>query len=286
MRRGFVAITALAVTLMVVGALGGVSVYASDLLQQIGEGSVNWTKGTIQSKGIGAPPQQFYGKPNARPLALRAARVVALRNILETVNGVRIDSETVVKDFAVSSDVINSRVQGFVRGARQVSEEYMSDGTVEVVMEIAMYGELTDMMLPQSMMTTAPAPPAASPDPSTSAPDTSAIYTGLVIDARGLGVRPAMAPKVIDESGQEVYGSAFVSREYAVQQGMSGYAKDLGNAKGNERVTNNPLVVKALRVEGPGKCDLVIGNMDASMLRGAADTLSFLQKCRVMIVVD
>ncbi|MFH1983285.1 MAG: hypothetical protein ABIL58_15685 [Pseudomonadota bacterium] len=282
MRRGFVAITALAVTLIVVGALGGVGVYASDYVQQIGEGSVNWTKGTIQSKGIGAPPQQFYGKPNARPMALRAARVVALRNILETVNGVRIDSETVVKDFAVSSDVVSSRVQGFVRGARQVSEEYMSDGTVEVIMEINMYGELTDTMLPQTVMAPAPPPPAASPGPSTS----NVIYTGLVVDARGLGVRPAMAPKVLDENGQEVYGSAFVSREYAVQQGMSGYAKELGGAKENERVTNNPLVVKALRVEGPGKCDLIIGNMDASMLRGAADTLSFLQKCRVMIVVD
>ena len=67
---------------------------------------------------------------------------------------------------------------------------------------------------------------------------------------------------------------------------MSGYAKDLGSAKQNQRVTANPLVVKGLRVEGPGQCDIVISNTDAVRLRNSAADLSFLEKCRVMIVVD
>ena len=95
-----------------------------------------------------------------------------------------------------------------------------------------------------------------------------------------------MAPKVVDENGQEVYGSAKVSREYAIKQGMTGYAKDLSSAEDNPRVTNHPVVVKGLRTDGPGNCNVVISNTDAAMLRGAADTQSFLQKCRVMIVVD
>lgn len=286
MKRGHRWITTLAAVLIVAGALTGSHAMADDYLQPIGEGNVNWTKGTIQGKGIGAPPEKYYGKPNARPMAIRAAKVVALRNILETVNGVRIDSETIVKDFAVDSDVVRSQVQGVVRGARQVKVEYMSDGTVEVIMEISMYGDFASAVLPQDV---GAMPAAAMDTPSTGTPAATAgggTYTGLVIDARGLGVRPAMAPKVLDESGQEVYGSAFVSREYAVQQGMTGYAKEVSGAKSNQRVTDNPVVVKALRTDGPGKCNLVISNMDASMLRGAADTQSFLEKCRVMIVVD
>lgn len=287
MRRGHRSITTLALALILVGALASGSAAADDLLQPIGQGSVNWTKGTIQGKGIGAPPEKYYGKPNARPLAIRAAKIVALRNILETVNGVRVDSETVVRDFAVDSDVVRSQVQGIIRGARQVSVEYMSDGTVEVVMEISMHGAFSETLLPQSMGAL-PATAADTPQPASDGSGSAAggDYTGLVIDARGLGVRPAMSPKVLDENGQEVYGSAFVSREYAVQQGMTGYAKDLGGAKTNDRVTDNPLVVKALRVEGPGKCDLVISLTDAAMLRGAADTRGFLEKCRVMVVVD
>jgi hypothetical protein len=95
-----------------------------------------------------------------------------------------------------------------------------------------------------------------------------------------------MSPKVIDESGKEVYGSVNVDREYAVQQGMSGYARDLTAAQSNPRVTNNPLSVKGIKAEGPGRSDVVISNADAEKIRGASDNLTFLKKCRVMIVLD
>jgi hypothetical protein len=95
-----------------------------------------------------------------------------------------------------------------------------------------------------------------------------------------------MSPKILDERGQEVYGSAYVSREYAVQQGMAGYAKDLTASQTNPRVTDQPLTVKGLRTEGPGQSNLVISNADADQIRGASENLSFLKKCRVMIVLD
>lgn len=92
--------------------------------------------------------------------------------------------------------------------------------------------------------------------------------------------------KILDENGQEVYGSVIVEREYAVQQGMSGYARDLTSAQNNARVTNNPLTVKAIKAQGPGKSDIIISNADAVALRSAADNLAFMKKCRVMIVLD
>jgi len=282
MKKSGVMLTVLLSLLLGISGFG-TSALADNYVQNIGEGSINWTKGVIQGKGIGAPPEKFYGKPNARPMAIRAAKIVALRNILETVNGVRVDSNTVVKDFAVQSDTIRSQVEGVVRGAREINIEYMSDGTVEVLMEISMYGGFSQVLLPDTIMDVPTESPGAAPG---GAAPSSAVLTGLVVDARGLGVRPAMAPKILDESGQEVYGSAFVSREFAVQQGMSGYAKDVGSAKQNQRVTANPLVVKGLRVDGPGQCDIVISNTDAVRLRNSSADLSFLEKCRVMIVVD
>ena len=54
----------------------------ASLVQTIGQGSVNWTEGYIEARGIGAPPEKYYGKPNARPLAMRAAKLDALRNVL------------------------------------------------------------------------------------------------------------------------------------------------------------------------------------------------------------
>ena len=251
-----------------------------DLIEQKDKGVINWTKGIVQATGIGAPPEKFYGKPNARPLALRAAKLDAYRNILEVINGVRINSATVVKDFAVENDVIMSKVEGMVKGAEVVKKEYLSDGTVEITIQMNLQGGFAQLILPEDIKPLESIKSVMPPQSS------SAVYTGLVVDARGLKTRPAMSPKVLDENGQEVYGSAFVSREYAVQQGMSGYAKDLAAAQGNQRVTDNPLTVKGLRAEGAGRSDIVISNADASRLRSASENLSFMKKCRVMIVVD
>jgi len=276
------------------------SVYCAqwqDLVEQLATGDINWTKGVVQAKGIGAPPERYYGKPQARPMALRAAKMDAMRNLLEVTEGVRISSTTTVKDYVVESDIIMSQVQGMVKGAQVVHQEYMSDGTVEVTMQMSLMGGFAQLILPKEIKqveSIRPIPPVHKEPlppivkkPSAPAPKlVPEVFTGMVIDARGINARPAMAPKILNENGEEVYGSAYVSREFAVQQGMSGYAKDLTAAQSNPRVTNSPLTVKGLRTEGHGRSDIVISNADASRLRSASEHLAFLKKCRVMIVVD
>ena len=250
------------------------------LFEQMLQGTINWSEGIITAVGIGAPPEKLYGKPSARPMALRAAKLDAMRNILEVVNGVRIDGDTIVRDYAVESDIIRTKVEGMVQGAEVVKQEYLSDGTVEITLAMSLRGGFAQLVLPEEIK------PLESVKPVPPVEQSSAVYTGLVVDARGLDARPAMSPKILDENGQEIYGSAYVSREYAVQQGMSGYAKNLEAAKSNQRVTDNPITVKGLRTEGAGRSDIVVSNADASVLRSASESLSFMKKCRVMIVVD
>lgn len=293
-----------AVTLMLVlPATQGFVAEWHEYVQSVGTyGSVNWSEGIITATGIGSPPEKYYGKPQARPMALRAAQLDAYRNLLEATKGVRINSVTVVEDSMVSSDMIRSQVDGMVKGAQVIKKEYLSDGTVEVTVAMSLRGGFAQLILPQDIQQVPeiktippappavpegamPAPPPAMPEPTTPAV-APAIFTGLVVDARGLSARPAMSPKILDERGQEVYGSAYVSREFAVQQGMAGYAKDLTASQTNPRVTDQPLTVKGLKTEGPGQSDLVISNADADAIRSASENLSFLKKCRVMIVLD
>ena len=54
--------------------------------------------------------------------------------------------------------------------------------------------------------------------PNASSEWTSNIYTGLLVDARSIEAIPALAPKLFDENLAEVFGPAFVSREFVVQQ--------------------------------------------------------------------
>jgi hypothetical protein len=253
------------------------------VIQAVGSGEIDWSEQVIRSTGSGAPNPDAPNIAAARLGAERAAKADALRNILETIKGVRIDSETLVVNAMTQNDVIRTRVQGIVRGARAVKTRYLSDGAVEVTVEIRM----ASATAPSNTLTATVLPPQTLGTQTQNIPKAgNPVYTGVIFDARGLGIRPAMSPKVLDEDGREVYGSAFVSAEWATKFGIVGYAKDLEASKNNDRVAANPLVVKGAKVSGTGGCDLVISNADAQGMRDMSKNLSFLEQCRVLIVVD
>jgi len=252
---------------------------SKDVVDPVGSsGKVDWTTGVVTAVGIGAPPSQPANPAQTRAMAERAAQVVAYRNLLEAVKGVRVDASTTVENFIVTSDVIKTQVNGIIQGAMIMDKKYMSDGSVEVSVGMRLTGALAEALL----LKTAPAAPAV---PSAGAAG-GQLYTGLIVDARGLGVRPAMSPKILNEDGKEVYGSASINRDWAVREGMAGYMKDLAAAQANDRVKDKPLVVKALKVSGDARVDIVISNADASAIQGTAQNLSMLEKCKVIILVD
>jgi hypothetical protein len=111
------------------------------------------------------------------------------------------------------------------------------------------------------------------------------VYTGLIFDAQNLTFTPSASVKILDEEGREVYGSASVSKEWAEKQGIVSYVKDLAQAKANQRVAGNPLVIKAIKVMGPNNKDLVISNDDARRVRDLAKHLNFLDAAKVVIIV-
>jgi len=111
------------------------------------------------------------------------------------------------------------------------------------------------------------------------------VYTGLIFDAQHLSFIPSASPKILDEDGREVYGSAYVDKEWVEKQGIAGYAKSLEEANANQRVSGNPLVIKATKVTGANNRDLVISNEDARKIRELAKNINFLDRAKVIIVV-
>lgn len=248
-----------------------------------GEGQVDWADRYIVATGIGAPNPDL---PQAaqRPGAERAARMAALRNALETVKGMHLNSSTTVQNFMTTNDVITTQVNGYVKGFEQEGRpKYMSDGTVEITMKIPLdgIGSVGDILYGESL----------GENPSITKFDgrkakKASVFTGLIVDCKGLKIKPALSPKVLDESGKEVYGSAYVSREWAIKHGMVGYAKEVSAAAKLDRVGDTPGKIKALRASGDNNTDVVISNEDAASVRSAADNLKFLSECRVVFVLD
>ena len=283
----------------------GLASESEEVLETIsGKGSVNWSSGTIAAKGQGATPEKYYGTPQARTLALKAARIDAYRNLFEVAKGVRIESGSRAGEAMCEDDSIEAQMRELVKSAEIVKREYHSDGTVEVMLAMSLYGGFAQLVLPKDVkqlpeiktIVPVPATPGEGDDAQESqdllqsdpgsATGESGTHTGLVLDGRGLHGSAALSPKIFDEKGEEVYGSAFVSREFAVQNGMAGYVQDLEAGKARPRVSDRPFTVKGLRTTVPGGSDFVISNSDAAKIRSSSENLSFLRKCRVVIVLD
>lgn len=91
----------------------------------------------IRAKGNGVEPNDPSMSPPEKALmGKRAAKLDALRNLLEQVYGVTLRSKTTVRDFVTQSDDMKARVNAFVRGARVVSERALGDGSYEVEVEL------------------------------------------------------------------------------------------------------------------------------------------------------
>ncbi|MDI6783831.1 MAG: LPP20 family lipoprotein [bacterium] len=92
----------------------------------------------IRATGYGAlPPPRPGGNPaQARLMAQRAAQVDAYRNLAERIKGVHIEGETTVRDFIATNDMIRTRVDAIIRGARVISSRELPDKTFEVEIEV------------------------------------------------------------------------------------------------------------------------------------------------------
>jgi hypothetical protein len=289
------------------------SVIETVMQQDEPAGQVDYTAQVLSTTGTGVP---VPGQPPAQAAqgAIRAALVDARRNLIALVEGVRIDAETTVRDHMLASDIIRERVSGVVRGAVEIPElrQHKPDGTVTVTVALGIRNQLAGVVLPtdgfepvsaalppiappversRSALLRAPivAPPALPPGPASASKTTPAATgapTGLIIDARGLNVRPAMAPKVLDESGNEIYGTREVSRTWAIQMGVVTYGKSADSDGAMDRVGDNPLVIKAQQTSGKNNVDVTVSQADAQRIQETNAGGDYLAKCRVMFLVD
>jgi hypothetical protein len=244
-------------------------------------GSVDWQRKVVKCTGSGAANlRDAGGNPAvARIGAERAAKLDALRSCMETLKGVQLESGRSVGGALQSDAALTGRVEALVRGFQVVGKpRYFSDGGVEMDVEVQLEGALSDALLPR------PEPkPVDKADPRPAKADAAAPGTSLVVDARGQKIVPALAPRIVDESGKELYGPASLGEAGRKAGGAAAYAPDLDAARAalKDRVGERPIVVKAVRAQGS---DLVISSADAASLSGK--NLAFLADGKVVILAD
>ena len=240
------------------------------------EGSVDWVGGHIEGVGHGTA-QPSGNRPTDRLKAIRAAEVLAQRALAETIHGVRVDGETSMGD-AVKRYVLESRVQGLVRGARKVEEKVTWDGDIPfatVMLRVCLAEGGKECRGVSSLVGILPAaerkepayvpavefgdgPPGgnggekAAPGDGKLSYDSSRQVTGLVLDLRSTGHVRELFPVLatIGEKGalETVFSAKRVRPEVIRTHGVARYADSVSQARGNPLVGDNPLVVAVAEV--------------------------------------
>ncbi|MDS4032383.1 MAG: hypothetical protein RKO66_20315 [Candidatus Contendobacter sp.] len=286
-------------------------------------GRIDWDNKTVYAVGDGVPPTDAVNPAQARVRAKRAAIDEAMARLLETVKEVKVDAESTTRNFINENRTVQTRVSGLIKNATVAELRQASDGSYQIMMSMPMTGSegLTASLLPTQMIrvqqaktvthvthiplnppqTSAPSvPPAgqstaaraqATPGvPSNEAPATLApaptIYTGLIVDARGLNPSPAAFPKLISQAGDVLYDLTIVDPNAATERGMCDYKKSLDVARQLPRTGKNPLVVKAVATSGTNQTDLVLDDETAKQVKSAETGAGFLRNAQVIVVVD
>lgn len=300
-------LTACLMTMMIM-VLSAASVFAA------GTG-MDWSgENKLTVQGMGVAPTYAVNSVQARMLARRAAVVDAYRQLAELVKGVNVDSETTVENMMVTSDVTKTKVTALIQGARIVSEQAVDGGGYTVTMEMSVFGasnSLATAVLPANTTPTSfPAPdasvPASTPSsvqvnvqvtPGTTtqpianthmgssaaaAPAGTAIggYTGLIVDCRGLGLKPVMSPVIKNANGEPIYGYKNLDSATVIANGMASYTTDPAKAT---RAGSNPLVVKAVGLDNHnGNPILSVADANRVLIENGAT--GFLDRTNVVFV--
>jgi hypothetical protein len=261
-----------------------------ELIQPLPHGAMNWTKGLLIVNDI----VELSSSQEAVSVSNADVRSQIIHNMFLDLGHIRVDARRSLADLIDANPEIKDKLYKITQNAPIQQGDSLPDGRVEMVIQLSLFGGFSQLMLPgeikqvesiKAVGNSKDKPFGTVGLQKTATDQTDDVYTGLIIDARGLRVQPSLVPTVVDENNVEVYGAAFVSREFAVQQGLCGYVRSLDEAD-QRRVGQRPLSVKGLRTAQEGYCNIVISNSDADTLRSASAHLEFLKQCRVVILLD
>lgn len=127
----------------------------------------------------------------------------------------------------------------------------------------------------------APAAPVAPQQPAvTSNPTSVGGYTGLVVDCRGLGLKPVMSPVIKNADGQAIYGASNLDYDKVIAEGMASYTT---NPSSISRAGSNPLMVKAVSLDNHNG-NPVLSVADANLVLMENSKTSFLNNLKVVFL--
>lgn len=224
--------------------------------------AINWTNQYIEVTGIGTAGMDVaQNEAHAMSLAEAAARVICQRKLAEEVYGVRVTSNMILKDELIRNSTTMTRVDAMIKGAKEISvvQEKLSDGSILCTMTMGMLLVSPDGLSQVSgdILASEDYPKTEIYSPASVATGINpADYSGVIIDATGLALVPALFPNLLTEDGRVVYGAQTLDGNKVTNFGVTSYAASIEEAR---RIAGgDPFVIKALKTAGNIAADLIL----------------------------
>ena len=283
--------------------------YTQETWQSVTEPVKVFSEGYIKVIGSSEEGQSRYR-------AIRAATVVAQRDLLEVLQGLHLYGTTTIRDGMNQSDLIKTTVEGYLKGAMKCGERYDPNrGYAEVCLKLYIRGKggLYDIILPlmKEKNFLPPSGPAYQPKliPETigpSRPETmgktevasipekpevkppSEIvnpHDGLILDVRGYNFRPALVNRILTDKNEVVFDPSKIVSSVLLERGCGGFTNDENKAKALLQTwgANNPMFIKA---KGVVKfTDAQVGSDEAAAIFTHNQKTNFLAQAKVVFVL-
>lgn len=182
-------------------------------------GEIDWEKGIVTARGTGKYAES--GK-TAGLKACRAGKAEAMARAVEIVGGVRIDADGTITEAEKAAPRKAVEIKGLVQDAEVVAEDDRpAERRCEVTIHVPLVGVKGVIVV---FLDEVPKKQKAEVEPETQTAEAEGEATGLIIDARGTGLKPALMPQVEDGDGKAVYGARDVDPEVLKNSGEASYA--------------------------------------------------------------
>lgn len=243
-------------------------VLAADVIEEVENGHIDWTHSMLVVEATGG--QNTGAWSDTKLVEQTAVSQLELR-VRQTAMALPYDDARRAEDLSETEGVGSALDEGLA-GWAIAETRYYTSGKVQLRAEV----DLQDWLRP-ALVAEAEGDPDGVRQPTE--------ITGIVIDARGLDVRPTLAPKVLAPGTQElIYSGAFLTPEAAAASVPVIWVTDPADAEAIARAGAQPAVLDVEAVRGGS--DLILRADDASQLRAIGLNSDLLRTGRVVVVVD
>jgi hypothetical protein len=263
------------------------AVFSTSIAQEVSKdkSQINWQKGYIVSRGssritfndTGAPVDALTGRVTslnkAREAAYMYAKEAAITNMAEAIKSLRVDPQNRFTDIMMNNTITQKIISDKINNS-MTCKEYPTGFDSSVCEAKLNFGSIIASIpydFPSNDFPVRAEIPIATP------------YSSIIIDSRGLDVKPMLFPAIYSDTGLEIYSRNFIDSSYVVRGGMVSYCYNENQAQIDSRAGEHPYFSVAMK--SLNNCPVLL-EKDVRRIFSSQTTIINLKKCKVIFIID